>query len=113
MNTKIIDPFEIRCPECGYPLRFEHNKTYGIPLYICTNDPELCGFMTNSREYKKDIFKCTVCEKNGRDGYMIVKLNKKTGSPLYGCTNYGKEDIRCRNTVPIVTEEEGESEDDE
>ena len=99
MNTEIIDPFEIRCPECGYPLKYERNKTYGIPLYICTNDPEVCDFMTNSREHRNggNIFKCPGC----KDGYMIVKTRKEDRTPLFGCTNYErKEPGKCKTVMP-------------
>jgi DNA helicase-4 len=98
MNMEIIDPIEIRCPRCAHPLKYERNKTYGLPLYMCTNEPELCGFMTNNRAHKHDIFKCPDCE----DGYMVVRM--KGARPLYGCTNYLKnEPRRCKKTVPIYT----------
>ena len=96
MNMKIIDPIDIRCPRCKYPLRYEHNRTYGLPLYICTNDPEACGFMTNNREYKHDIFKCPSCE----DGYMIVR-KKENRPPFYGCTEYKKDGTGCNHTEKI------------
>jgi DNA helicase-4 len=75
-------------------LKFENNKNYGLPLYICTNDPEICDFMTNKKNVKADIFKCSQCS----DGYMIVK--QKDNSYFYGCTNYNKKK-QCRNTRHI------------
>lgn len=35
------------CPLCGYPMQFKYKRSYGLRLYICTNEPEICGFMTN------------------------------------------------------------------
>ena len=72
------------CPICGYPLQFRYKNGYGLRLHICTNDPEVCGFMTN--EYgagKLSIMKCDQC----RDGYLIVKP-AKDGNFFLGCTNY-------------------------
>jgi len=99
MNTKIVDPVGIPCPNCGYPLKFESNKNYGMSLYMCTNDPEVCEFMTDNLRYKRDIEICSVC----RDGYMIAKKNKETGELFYGCTNYKKNGpAKCENTKPIL-----------
>ena len=35
------------CPLCGYPLQLRYKNSYGLRLFICTNEPEICGFMTN------------------------------------------------------------------
>ncbi len=80
------------CPMCGYPMQFRYKPAYGLRLYICTNDPEVCGFMTN--EYKAgklSIIKCDEC----RDGYLIVKPVRKTNSYMLGCTNYKKDGTGC------------------
>ena len=83
------------CPVCGYPLRLRFHPSIGLPLYLCTNEPEICGFMTNDlRGGKLQIRKCHSC----RDGYLIVKRNGKTGGFFLGCTNYRKEG-GCRSTV--------------
>lgn len=79
------------CPMCGYPMQLRYKKAYGLKLYICTNEPELCGFMTN--EYaagKLSILKCEQC----RDGYLIVKPGKENTYVL-GCTNYKKDGTGC------------------
>ena len=85
------------CPVCGYPLQFRYKRAYGLKLYICTNEPELCGFMTN--EYKAgklSIMKCDQC----RDGYLIVKPGKEH-TYFLGCTNYKKDGTGCgRYIVP-------------
>ena len=80
------------CPMCGYPMQFRYKAAYGLRLYICTNEPEVCGFMTN--EYKAgklSIIKCDQC----RDGYLIVKPGKEKTSYMLGCTNYKKDGTGC------------------
>lgn len=79
------------CPICGYPMQFRYKNAYGLRLHICTNEPEVCGFMTN--EYKAgklSILKCDRC----RDGYLIVKPGKENNYFL-GCTNYKKDGTGC------------------
>ena len=84
-----------RCPMCGYPLQLKYKKAYGLRLYICTNEPEICGFMTNNlKGGKLQIQKCDRC----RDGYLIVKSGKTTGYFL-GCTNYRRDGSGCPNTI--------------
>lgn len=83
------------CPVCGHPLQFKYKNAYGLRLYICTNEPEICGFMTN--EYKAgklSILKCDHCQ----DGYLIVKPVKSKGYFL-GCTNYKKDGTGCNNVI--------------
>lgn len=83
------------CPLCGYPMQLKYKKAYGLRLYICTNEPELCGFMTNDYHGgKMAIEKCDKC----RDGYLIVKYSKKTGYFL-GCTNYKINGTGCSKSV--------------
>jgi DNA helicase IV len=83
------------CPVCGYPLQYKYKNAYGLRLYMCTNEPEVCGFMTN--EYKADklsIVKCDRC----RDGYLIVKPGK-SNEYFLGCTNYKKDGTGCSNII--------------
>ena len=67
-------------------------------LWICSNDPEICGFMTNDlKGGYLSISKCPDCE----DGYLIVKpiRNKEgqdTGNRMLGCTNYKKDGTGCK-----------------
>lgn len=82
------------CPKCGYPLRKEYNHNYGLTLYMCTNEPEVCDFMSNREEPLGDIHLCRACQK----GYMIIKHNSKTGQYFYGCTNFDTKGIRCRHS---------------
>ena len=78
------------CPCCGYPLQLRYKKAYGLRLWICTNEPELCDFMTNDlRGGDLPIMKCDKCS----DGYLIVKEGKK--EPFLGCTNYKHDKTGC------------------
>lgn len=89
---------QLLCPICKNPLKKEYNQNYGLTLYMCTNEPEVCGFMSNRRDYLGDIHKCGKCKK----GYMIVKQNSKTGQYFFGCTNWDMKGIRCKNSEKIV-----------
>lgn len=83
------------CPMCGYPMQLKYKKAYGLRLYICTNEPEVCGFMTNDvRAGKLSIQKCDKCQ----DGYLIVKPGK-IDDYFLGCTNYKKDGTGCNNTI--------------
>lgn len=97
LNMETVDLFSLRCPACGFPLKYEFNKNYGLQLYMCTNEPEVCDFMTNDRIRLKDIYKCSKCN----DGYMIVKKNPQNNDYFYGCTNYSNKDSVCKNTEQI------------
>ncbi len=97
INMETVDLFSLRCPVCGFPLKYEFNKNYGLNLWICTNDSEVCDFMTNDKVHKHDIFKCPKC----KDGYMIVKYNAKNGDVFYGCTNYFNDTNKCTNMIPL------------
>ena len=52
LNMQVVDLFNLRCPVCRFPLKYEFNKNYGLNLWICTNEAELCDFMTNDRIHK-------------------------------------------------------------
>ena len=83
------------CPICGYPMQYRYKNAYGLRLFICTNNPEICGFMTNQyRAGKLSIIKCDKC----RDGYLIVK-NGQDDTFFLGCTNYAKNGKGCNNTL--------------
>ena len=98
-----VDELDIRrkCPICGYPL--QHRKSHfkflngSGALWICSNDPEVCGFVTNDvRGGRLSISKCPDCE----DGYLIVKPikdkdGKDTGNRMLGCTNYKADGTGC------------------
>lgn len=83
------------CPLCGYPMQFKYKRAYGLKLYICSNEPEICDFMTNDyRARKIGIMKCEQC----RDGYLIAKAGKFDGYFL-GCTNYKANGTGCNHTM--------------
>lgn len=78
------------CPICGYPMQLRWNKNYGLRLWICTNDQEVCGFMTNDKRGEElSIQKCDWC----KDGYLIVK--KGYTGYILGCTNYKPDRSGC------------------
>lgn len=97
INMKTVDLFNLRCPVCGFPLKYEFNKNYGLNLWICTNESEVCDFMTNDRVHKHDICKCPKCQ----DGYLIVKMNPKNGNVFYGCTNYYNDEKKCGYMISL------------
>ena len=78
------------CPICGYPLQLRYKPYYGLKLWLCSNEPELCGFISNDlRGGELSILKCNNCQ----DGYLIVKEGK--GEPFLGCTNYKADKTGC------------------
>lgn len=86
-----------KCPICGFPMQLKYKASYGLKLYICTNEPEICNFMTNNLSGgKMSIMKCAEC----RDGYLIVKYSEKGGYFL-GCSNYKTNSTGCNNTVSM------------
>lgn len=82
------------CSICGYPLQRRHRKDCAMNIWVCTNEPEVCGFVSNNLVGgKMYIQKCTDCV----DGYLIVKT--KDGHPFLGCTNYTHDGKGCNNTI--------------
>ncbi|MDY4674877.1 MAG: UvrD-helicase domain-containing protein [Treponema sp.] len=95
-NDKIEDDrkFKKTCPICGYPLKRKYKNAYGLNLWICMNDPEICDFMTNEvRAGKLSVQQCSKC-----DGYLIAKPTKNGGFFL-GCTNYSQDGKGCDNKI--------------
>ena len=102
LNPTEENDFRRKCPNCGYPLQRRKSNfkfmTGAKTLWICSNDPEICGFMTNDlKGGYLSISKCPDCE----DGYLIVKSirNKEgqdTGNRMLGCTNYKKDGTGCK-----------------
>ena len=83
------------CPICGYPLRLRHKPSIGLRLYICSNDPEICDFMTNDYAGGRlSIRKCNRC----KDGYLIVRSTRDKSHYFLGCTNYKPGGKGCNNT---------------
>lgn len=91
LNDQSTDQSNIKhCPICGYPLQLRYKPHIGLRLWICSNEPEICDFMTNDlRGGKMSILKCDKCQ----DGYLIVKEGKE--EPFLGCTNYKADKTGC------------------
>lgn len=95
-ELKDTSTFKKKCPICGYPLTFKFHPSYGLSLYICTNDPEICDFMTNKIEGEKlQIIKCPDCV----DGYLVVRKMKNIESNFLGCTNFKKDKSGCNKVI--------------
>ena len=91
-DVTAIPAYKKTCPMCGYPMQYRYKTAYGLKLFICTNEPEVCGFMTNKYEAGKlSIMKCDQC----RDGYLIVKPGKDKTRFMLGCTNYKRNGTGC------------------
>ncbi len=87
------------CPVCKFPLKYMPKKLKGkINIWACTNEPEICDFMTNDLEIKKDIHYCSECE----DGCMIIKSKRDDSTrKFWGCTNYKDDGTGCNCTEKI------------
>lgn len=98
LKTEINNPRYItnKCPICGYPMQLRMNKNYGLRLWICTNDQEVCGFMTNDkRGGDLSIKKCDFC----KDGYLVVKRSPSKGEFFLACTNYKRDRSGCNRII--------------
>lgn len=86
-----------KCPVCGYPLQLCYKKNYGLKLWMCSNEPEICSFITNEISGGElSIQKCDCC----KDGYLIVKKTAKNEFML-GCTNYKSDGTGCNRTMTV------------
>lgn len=95
-NEEVSDQnkFKKSCPICGYPLQHKYKEAYGLHLWICTNEPEICDFMTNKLDAGKlAIMKCPDC-----DGYLIAKSGKSNNYFL-ACTNYTSDNKGCNKKI--------------
>lgn len=100
-----MNDYRYKCPRCGYPLQVRRKTIRGsekeLSLYICSNDPEVCGFVTNDISGgNMAIQKCPDCE----SGYLIVKkirdqAGEDTGRRMLGCTNYKKDGTGCNYSI--------------
>ncbi|MDE7405416.1 MAG: UvrD-helicase domain-containing protein [Clostridiales bacterium] len=83
-----------KCPICGYPLQLRYKKNYGFRLWMCTNEPEICNFISNELiGGDMQIQKCDWCQ----DGYLVVK--KTSNGAILGCTNYKSDDTGCNRRM--------------
>lgn len=82
------------CPICGYPLQLRYKKNYGYKLWMCSNEPEICNFITNELSGgDMSIQKCDWC----KDGYLVVK--KTNNGAILGCTNYKTDGKGCNRMM--------------
>ena len=96
-NIALMSKGRTKCPVCGYPLQLQSNKTYGLRLYICSNEPEICDYMTNDLiSGKKGIHLCSKC-----GGVMHVKRRKDKNHYFFGCSNYKPDGSGCTNSESI------------
>ena len=93
-----------KCPMCGYPLQHRASRILkNEEIWVCSNDPELCGYVTNNLESgKMGITKCPHCE----DGYLICKHRNETlpngerkRTIFMGCTNYKPDGTGCNYSI--------------
>lgn len=97
LNQELVANVEVmkKCPICGYPLRLRYKKNYGLRLWMCSNEPEICNFMTNEIEGGDfAIQKCDYC----KDGYLVVKKTS-TGGTILACTNYRADETGCNRSM--------------
>lgn len=93
----LISNKRTKCPICGYPLQLQNNKTYGLKLYLCSNEPEVCDYMTNNLiSGNKSIHLCNKC-----GGVMFVKARKDKKGFFFGCSNYNSDGTGCNNIEHI------------
>ncbi len=89
------------CPHCGFPIYLMNSLIEDKKMYICSNDSEVCGFISNNlKGGKTSIKKCPKC----KDGYLLIK--KKNGEEQYflGCTNYKQDKTGCSYMEPLDQE---------
>ncbi len=89
--------YRVKCPNCSYPLQRRKNTNfkYNNQLWVCSNDPELCGFVTNDLHGgNRSICKCPNCE----DGFLIVKKTK-TDNYFFACNNYKQDGTGCNTAL--------------
>ena len=96
LSFEINDKNKLYCPMCKATLKYQPSNHIGIPLYMCTNDPEICDFMTNSKQVLADIHKCPKC----KDGYMTVRESRKNNDFFFGCSDFPE----CKNQIKIPDE---------
>ncbi len=89
------DRYIKRCPVCGYPLLLRAGRNVAGGMWICSNEPEICTYMTNEiNPYGLGVHKCDMC----RDGYLVVKKSK-AGEYFLGCTEYRADKTGCNRSV--------------
>ena len=87
----------LKCPRCGFPLQRRKPRrgmegTRLRSIYVCSNDPERCGFVTNDPlGGLLEIQKCPACE----SGYLLVKKSRTSDQRVLGCSNHKDDGTGC------------------
>ncbi len=88
----------LHCPNCGFPLYLRNTDVFNRKLYICRNDTEVCGFISNNlKGGNTSIKKCPECN----DGYLLVKKMKEKDHYFLGCSNFDNKEHKCTHTENI------------
>lgn len=96
-ETNYVKNFK-KCPVCGFPMYLSKSKYYGRNIWVCTNDQEICDFVTNDLHGGKTrIRKCPEC----LNGYLFIKKKKDANSYFLGCNNYKPNGKGCNYTEPL------------
>ena len=102
------------CPACERGKIMKREGSFGV-FYSCSNQPictykaAMCSRCGRGRMRDSDGAEalCDACGFRGRVcprcslGTFIVKYNKKTGRPFWGCSNYRWDAEPCAYTEPI------------
>lgn len=95
-----------KCTVCKEGEIVERDGKYG-KFFACNKYPACKTSYTKNddgefkvkekKEVKTTGRKCPDCEKNGRDGEMIERMNKSSGDKFYGCSCYP----RCKHSEQL------------
>lgn len=86
------------CPACGFPIHLVSKKNYSKKMWSCSNDPEICDFLSNDlRGGSTRIRKCEKC----KDGYLLIKKRRNVDAFFLGCSNYTNDATGCNNSIPL------------
>ena len=86
------------CPHCGFPLYYTGSRYFNKSMYICSNDSEVCGFVSNNiKGGQTSIKKCPNCQ----DGYLFIKKVTNLEHYFLGCTNYKNDKTGCNHTEEL------------
>ncbi len=95
------------CPVCGFPIHLVTKSNYKQKMWACSNDPEVCDFLSNDlRGGKTRIRKCDKC----KDGYLLIKKRRNVDAFFLGCSNYKSDSSGCDNSEQL--DFDGECKDD-
>ncbi len=86
------------CPVCGFPIHLVTKQNYKEKMWACSNEPEICDFLSNDlRGGTTRIRKCDQC----KDGYMLIKKRRGEDFFFLGCSNYKLDNTGCKNSEDL------------